>query len=183
MDTSTLITIATAIIAATATIVAAALSVIARRSIRRLEERFERQRESAQFLSEQLTKLYLPVSMHLRATRALADTHYEAGEPTKTEIEHALRQHNSAILELLMKWSMYLDSDAPDTVTSDLLEHLLQWESVYKLKYEYKVYDGPVWDGIRHYGYRKFPDGVDVYFREKEKELRKALHDRLQTAD
>lgn len=183
MVTPTLITIVTAIIAATATIIAAALSVIARRSIRRLEERFEREQESARFLSEQLTKLYLPVSMHLRATRALADIHYAAGEPTKGEIEHALQQHNSAILKVLMNWSMYLDSDAPDTVTSDLLEHLLQWESVYKLKYEYKVYDGPVWEGIRRYGYRKFPDGVDVYFHEKTEELRRALHDRLQTLD
>ena len=175
------IAVVVAILGAVGAIAAASMSMMAQRSVRKLQERFEAHRQATTFLSDQLSKLYLPVSMHLRATRALSDTHYDADDATKIGIEHALREHNDTIVERLLNWSMYLDPSAPDSVTIDLLEHLLQWESVYKLKYDYKRYDGPIWDGMRRFGYRQFPDDAGDYFHKTATEIRKELHTRLQS--
>lgn len=40
--------------------------------------------------------------MHLRATRALATTHYKADDDYREEIEHALHEHNKVIVECLL---------------------------------------------------------------------------------
>lgn len=173
------IPIIVAVLGAASAVVAAVVSARAQHNVRQLGERFEQHRQVTAFLTEQLSKLYLPVSMHLRATRALASTHYEADEATKEDIEHALRHHNNAIVECLMTWSMYLDPNAAEEVAIGLLEHLLQWESVYNLKYKYGELSGPVWDGIRHFGYRRFPDEAADHFHEKAAEIREELHERL----
>jgi hypothetical protein len=173
------IPIIVAIVGAISAVVAAIVSAMAQRNVRQLQERFEKHRQVTTFLSDQLSKLYLPVSMHLRATRALSNTHYEADDATKKEIEHALREHNKVIVERLLTCSMYLDPGAAEDVTVALLEHLLQWESVYKLKYDYGRYTRPVWDGIRHFGYRRFPDEAADYFHKRAIEIREDLHNRL----
>jgi hypothetical protein len=92
------------------------------------------------------------------------------------EIEHALREHNKVIVESLLTFSMYLDPSATENVKIALLEHLLQWESVYKLKYEYGHYTGPVWDGIRHFGYRRFPEEAADHFHKRAIEIREELY-------
>jgi hypothetical protein len=88
-----------------------------------------------------------------------------------------------------MSASMYLEPDAPEANLKALLEHLTQWDIVYKLKYEYKVYEGPVFTGIKKFGFRGFPrkknkedEGIDQYFDRKVKELRSKHHSRLQLA-
>ena len=90
-----------AIISAATAIAAAVLSAAAQRSVKRVEQRFEGAQRSLAFRSDQLARLYLPVSMHLRATRALATTHYTADEATQTEIEHALHEHNKVVFFVL----------------------------------------------------------------------------------
>jgi hypothetical protein len=125
-----------AVISAATAIAAAVLSAAAQRSVKRVEQRFAGAQRSLAFRSDQLARLYLPVSMHLRATRALATTHYAADDATQTEIEHALHEHNKVIVECLLGASMYLEPDAPASASIELLEHLLQWETLYKLKYQ-----------------------------------------------
>lgn len=176
MDTSVLI----AVIAAASAISAALIAAVMQRNVRRLEEQFEERKQVNAFLGDQLTRLYLPVSMRLRATRALANTHYQADAATRREIEHALREHNKAITTCLLESAMYLDPDAPDEVTVALLQHLLQWENVYILKYQYKVVDAPIWDEIRRLGYSRFPDEAAEHFHETSSRIRKELHARLQ---
>lgn len=173
--------VAAAIVGASSAVVAALVSAAAQRNVRRLEERFEGSRQVTAFLGDQLSKLYLPVSMHLRATRALATTHYQADDATQREVEHALREHNKTIIACLLNSAMYLDSDAPEEVTVALLEHLLQWENVYMLKYQYKAFDAPIWDEIRRLGYSRFPDEAAEHFHVAASRIRKELHDRLQS--
>ena len=152
------IPIIVAIVSATAAISAAILSAAAQRGVKRLEQSFEGTRRSIAFRSDQLAKLYLPVSMHLRATRVLATTHYNADERTRKEIEHALHEHNKVIVESLLNSSMYLEPDAPDGVSVGLLEHLLQWETLYKLKYQSKpAFSDPIWAEIRRLGIHQVP--------------------------
>jgi hypothetical protein len=179
MSSDMIIPIAVAVIAAITSVGATLVTVRSSRSLRHIEEQFKRQQESAQFLNERLGKLYLPVSMHLSATRILANTHYGADEHTIEEIEHALNYHNKAIIDSLMNWTVYLDPDAPESASTGLLQHLLQWQTVYKLKYEYKQWDKPVWDGLRFFQYSQFPDGADVFFHQRTTELRQLLHNRL----
>lgn len=174
------IPIVVAILGIIGALAAATMSAVTQRNVKQLEERFQKHQQVTAFLSDQLSKLYLPVSMHLRATRALANTHYEADKTTKTEIEHALSEHNKVIVEHLMTNLMYLDPSAPEVVTTELLEHLLQWENVYKLKYEHKLHTGPIWDGIRNLGYRQFPEEAADHFHKRAREIREELHDRLQ---
>jgi len=169
-----------AIISAATAIAAAFLSAAAQRSVKRIEQRFEGAKRSLAFRSDQLAKLYLPVSMHLRATRALATTHYEADEATKTEIEHALHEHNKVIVECLLGSSMYLEPDAPESASIELLEHLLQWETLYKLKYQSKpAFSHPIWAEIRRLGYTKFPEGVAEHFHNAASSIRTELHSEL----
>ena len=175
------IPIVVAILGVIGVLASATMSAVTQRNVKQLEERFKKHQQVTTFLNDQLSKLYLPVSMHLRATRALANTHYEADNATKTEIEHALWGHNKVILEHLLTNLMYLDPGAPEVVTTELLEHLLQWENVYKLKYEHKRHTGPIWDGIRDLGYRQFPDEAADHFHKRAKEIRVELHARLQS--
>src|SRR5262245_16658805 len=118
--------------------------------------------------------------MHLRATRALATTHYDADERTRTEIEHALHEHNKSIVECLLSSSMYLEPDAPDAASVELLEHLLQWETLYKLKYQSKrAFSYPIWEEIRRLGYSKFPEDAAEHFHMTASRIRTELHDEL----
>jgi len=79
------------------------------------------------------------------------------------------------IRTLIVDGALYLEEDAPETVTSELLTHLIQWDTVYKLKYEYKTWKGPVFAGIQEFGFRGFPDGVDDYFSTTTRRLRRGL--------
>ena len=115
-----------AIISAAIAIAVAFLFAAAQRGVKRVEQQFEGAKRSFAFRSNQLAKLYLPVSMHLQATRALATTHYEANETTRTEIEHAFHEHNKVIVECLLGSSMYFEPDAFESAFIELLEHLLQ---------------------------------------------------------
>ena len=174
------IPILVAIISAMAAITAAVVSAAAQRGVKRIEQRFEGAKRSLAFRTEQLSKLYLPVSMHLRATRALATAHYDADEGTRREIEHALHEHNKAIVECLLNASMYLEPDAPDPASTELLDHLLQWETLYKLKYQAKpAFSDPIWSEIRRLGYSEFPDGADEYYHVTASTIRAHLHAEL----
>jgi hypothetical protein len=120
--------------------------------------------------------------MHLSATRVLADTHYGAEGDMLRDIEAALHLHNSAIIDALMTWTLYLDPDAPASASTELLGHLLQWETVYRLK-ERGQWDGPVWEGIRYFGYSKFPEGAAEYFTDETMRKRKLLNERSTDRD
>lgn len=181
----------TAVIAATAALGSMIVSVYSAHSIRELEEKYTQRRESAEFIAERLNNLYVPVRMHLACTKRLFERFFEetTTDNEKTAIEHELRLHNTEVRDRLMKWSVYIEPESvaditsnPDELVQNLLEHLIQWETVYKLKYEYKVYDGPVFAGISSFGFRGFPKGVDEYFARTEVMLRKRMHDRLREA-
>lgn len=174
------IEIIVATVSAAAAIVAAFLSASAQRAVQRLDQRFEGAKRSLAFRSDQLEKLYLPVSMHLRANRALATTHYRADEDTRTEIEHALHQHNKIIVECLLNSFMYLEPDAPESVSIELLEHLLQWETLYKLKYQSTpAFSDSIWAEIRRLGYTKFPEEAAKHFHQVASVVRAELHSEL----
>jgi hypothetical protein len=178
----------TASIAAVAAISSAVISYIGARDVQAYEARQALERDSAEFIAERLTKLYVPVTMHLAATGILFKRYFEASTTAqeKVAIEHELRVHNTAIRDRLMQWSVYIASrpkecgaePAPDDLVRQLLEHLIQWETVYRLKYEYKVYKGPVFAGVEEFGSRGFPQGVDEYFRCTERALREQMHSR-----
>jgi hypothetical protein len=174
------IPIVVAIISAATAVTAAIVSAGAQRAVKRIEQRFEGSKRSLAFRSDQMAKLYLPVSMHLRATRALATTHYNAGTETRQEIEHALHEHNRAIVECLINASMYLEPEAPDAASVELLEHLLQWETLYKLKYQSQpAFADPIWSEIRRLGYTKFPEDAAEHFHVTAARIRRELHDEL----
>ena len=177
------IPILAAVIGAAAALTAALISAAVQRSVKRIEQRFQGTSRSLAFQTEQLSKLYLPVSMHLRATRALATTHYGADEATRREIEHALHEHNRAIVECLLNVSMYLEPSAPVAASTDLLVHLLQWETLYKLKYQDKpAFLHPIWEEIRRMGYSKCPEGAAEHFHETASRIRADLHAQLKTS-
>ena len=166
-----------AMIAAVSAIVAALVSAAAQRHVRRLEQRFEGTKRAVAFRTDQLTKLYLPVSMHLRATRALSTSHYGADNAVSHEVEQALHEHNKAIVDCLQNSSMYLEPDAPDAAAIDLLAHLLQWETLYNLKYQKRpAFQHPIWEEIRRLNYSQFPDGAAEYFHDRSKQIRRDLH-------
>jgi hypothetical protein len=171
-------TLFAAIVAAVAAVVGAVVSAIENRSLQRLQERFVQRQESAQFLRDKISKLYMPVSMHLQITKQLFDRYFESTitEEEKLAIEHAMREHNRAVREALISEFVYLEPDAPAAASTELLEHLTQWETVYRLKYESRTYDGPVFAGIRQFGFRGFPSGADTYFARRTEELRALLH-------
>ena len=188
MDATIVISVLALVIAPLGVISAAVIARSSGRDLRRRQELFTRQQESVQFLSEKLDKLYLPLAMRLTVTQGLFDRYFESSTSAeeKTAIEHEWREPNNAILNLLMNSSKYLEPDAPKEITVQLLQHLVQWETVYKLKYLYKVYDGPVFAGIGAFGVRKFPelpDGrkLDDYFLERVEALREQLHQQLQS--
>jgi hypothetical protein len=165
---------------------AAIFSFVSQKKLKLIEAESRQQAESAEFLAAKLDKFYLPVSMHLSTTQKLFARFSDADQAEKMAIEEELRAHNTKVRELLMGASMYLEPDAPEATLKALLEHLIQWDIVYKLKYEYKVYDGPVFAGIKKFGFRGFPrkerdedEGIDQYFDRKVRELRSKHHGRL----
>lgn len=174
------IPIVVAIISAATAIVAAIVSAAAQRGVKRVEQRFEDDKRSFTFRSDQLARLYLPVSMHLQATRALATTHYKADAATRKEIEHALHEHHKLIVECLMTSSMYLEPGAPDAASVGLLGHLLQWETLHKLKYQSKpAFSVTIWEEIRRLGYNSFPDQAAEHFHTTAARIRTELHGEL----
>lgn len=163
-----------AMIALAASIIAAVIALYGGKRLRLLEQQLKQQERIFQFEEEKLTQLYLPITLHLLATGSLFKRYFKAGEDEKIAIEHEMRIHNTAIRELLMNAALYLDDDSPDGMVDKLLEHLIQWEIVYKLKYEYKVYTGPVFAGIDQFGFRGFPRDLnpDQYFSNKVEQLK-----------
>jgi hypothetical protein len=192
MEVSSRVAMITAFIAAAAAIVSAVVSYVGARDVKNIEVRQALEREGAGFIAERLTKLYVPVTMHLAATKVLFNRYFEVSTTAqeKVAIEHELRFHNKEIRDRLMQWSVYVELHpkecgskvAPDDLMRQLLEHLIQWETVYRLKYEYKVYKGPVFAGIKDFGFRGFPTGVDEYFQCTERVLREQMHTRSKLA-
>jgi hypothetical protein len=170
-----------------AALFATVFSFISQKNLKLIEAESRQRVESAEFLAAKLDKFYLPVSMHLATTQKLFDRFFKAEKAEQTAIEEELRTHNTKVRELLMNSSLYLEPDAPESDLEALLEHLIQWDIVYKLKYEHKVYNGPVFAGIEEFGFRGFPkkkdkkdEGIDQYFDRKVRELRTKHHGRLQ---
>lgn len=183
-----------AVVAAIAAIISSFIAMRSDKSVKVLENSFQRIAESNTFREKQLSALYFPMHIHLNATRALFKRFGEktTKDTEKINIEHQWRYHNNKIFEMLIENSVYLDMDAPKEITGELLVHFTQWEIVYKLKYVYKEYNGPVFSGISKFGFRGFPkgkgvyfnketgsDGIDGYFSDKTESLRKGLYDRL----
>lgn len=170
-------------------ILATVISIRGDKKITQLEAEISESQEATEFVDDKLTNLYVPISMHLAATNGLFDRFFEPNttDAEKTAIEHEMHHHNAEIRDRLMKWSIYLEPPHPDDsvdideLSVELLEHLIQWETVYKLKYEYEVYDGPVFAGISDFGFRGFPDGVDDYFNDTTRRLREKLHHQRST--
>lgn len=187
MVEGSILALAGAGLAAGASIVAAYISYRGAKDTRKLEAKLRESREATEFIGEKLRNLYEPISMHLTVTKALFERHTieDPSEEEKRAIEHEQQHHNAEIRDRLLEYSEYLeppsdeDSVDIDELTTKLLEHLIQWETVYKLKYEYEVYDGPVYAGIPHFGVREFPDGVDEYFTDTTQRLRRELHEQL----
>lgn len=187
METKILVAIITSSLALIASVFATVFSYASQKRLKILEAEYRARAESAEFLAAKLDRFYLPIAMHLSTTKKLFDRFFAAGEAEKRAIEHELREHNSKVRESLMNASIYIEPDAPEARIEQLLEHLVQWEIVYKLKYEYKVYEGPVFAGIDKFGFRGFPkkeekdnEGIDEYFRRKVKELKTRHHERLE---
>ena len=172
-----------AVIAAFAAVVAAIVAVAGQRSAHRLETAFRERQESGAFLEQKLARFYAPMATHLAVTQKLFHRFGEADTAERTAIEHELRNHNRQIVKTLVDAGMYLEPDAPEGLADQLLEHLMQWEIVYKLKYEHQVYQGPVFAGIAQFGFRAHPGAVaDEYFSRSVKELRRRHHDRLRAS-
>lgn len=77
---------------------------------------------------------------------------------------------------------MYLEPDAPDAASIELLEHLLQWETLYKLKYQSRPpFAGPIWAEIRRLGYTEFPEDAAEHFHITASRIRTELHGELKT--
>ncbi len=176
-----------AIIAAVASAVAAFISYMESQSVTRMQESFEQARESAEFLEAQINEFYLPMTMNLVVTKGLFDRYTEPNitDAEKSAIELLMQEHNTRMRERLMTGSVYLEPDAPEEVYKDLLLHLIQWETIYQLKYTYKVYDGWLFAGIKEFGFRRFPqkvpgyESVDDYYQKATARLRRKLHTRF----
>ena len=94
--------------------------------------------------------------VHLTVTHVLFERFFEktTSESEKTNIEHTWKHHNNKMFNILTENSIYLDIDAPKEITNELLEHILQWNTVYKMKYVDKVHNGPVFSGVSQFGFR-----------------------------
>lgn len=191
---SELLTMVSAMIAAIAAIISSIVAYRSSRHVAILNNRFSIEKETNQFREKQLSSLYFPMHVNLMATNALFDRYFEKSvtDEEKSIIEHAWKRHNDEIFKILTENSVYLEVDAPREVTSDLLEHIIQWNSVYEMKYIDKTYNGPVFSGISKFGFRGFPkgkkvyfneskktEGIDGYFSDKTKSLRESLYSRL----
>ena len=175
-----------AIIAAVASIVAAAISYNSSIEVQILQERYAQARESVEFIDAQIHDFYQPITMNLIVTKGLFDRlRVTKKEEEKEAIEQLMRNHNKQITEILMTKSKYLEPDAPDAVSVDLLVHLFQWEIVYQLKYDYEIWNQTVFAGIEDFGFRRFPqdvegyESVDDYYTSTTERLKKKLYDRM----
>jgi hypothetical protein len=178
-------------IAAVASVGAAFVSGRYAHRSKRYEHHMRKSQDETEFIREQLTNLYVPVSMSLHTTRILFERRFEGdvSAAEKEAIEHEWYRYNQAIRDAIMEGSHYLEPTPeghPATVeelVARLLEHYTQWEIVYKLKYEYEAYDGSVFAGIDRFGFRKFPSEleVDEYFETTTERLREELHRKLLT--
>ena len=153
-----------------------------------LKVAFERQQQAIAVLEQRVNEAYAPVKSRLLITRALFDRFFEAGvsPEEKTAIEHEWRIHNEAVFDVLTNRSALIGPPSgqtqacADSLMNALVEHLTQWETVYRLKYEYQAYEGPVFAGIERFGNRGFPTsspcgGADAFFTTGLGELRSEL--------
>jgi hypothetical protein len=149
------------------------------------QQAFDRQQANVAFLEERLNKLYVPVTMHLAVVQGFFDRYPEAGDAERPFLEQEWREHNRAIRQLVTDGSAYI-TPAPrqtvacvDSMVLQLLVHLSQWDLVYRLKHEARTYKGPIYAGIREFGYRGFPQGpcgADSVFTAGLRDLRQKLH-------
>jgi hypothetical protein len=140
------VTLLSSIVAALAAIISSFLAFRSNRNVAILNNRFSKEREANQFVEKQLSNLYFPMHINLMASNTLFKRYFEnsTSDEEKSIIEHAWKKHNETIYKILTENSVYLDVDAPKEVTGELLEHIIQWNSVYEMKYVDKIYDGPV---------------------------------------
>lgn len=187
MDIATIIA---ATVAAVAAVVAAAVSGGTNLYVRRRDREMRAAQRTTEFLQAQLTNLYMPVSVSLSITEQLFRRYFEAttSDSEKEVIEHAWKHHNSEIFERLVRHQVYLDPDGPTADVDDLIVHLQQWDLVYRLKYEEGTYNGPVFAGIKQFGFKGFPrpdrqspprEALDVHFKKKAETLRDEIHRRI----
>jgi hypothetical protein len=169
------------IFAGIAAIIAAGVALVGQRTAHRLELAFQQSRAADTFQEERLLKFYLPIARRLQLTKKLFHRYGQAGADEKVAIEHEMRRHNARIARTLIDDSIYLEPDAPEEQIDQLTAHLLQWEIVYQLKYKHQVYQGPVFAGISEFGFQGHP-GLDDYFADAVKRLRRRHHDRLKTS-
>jgi hypothetical protein len=140
-----------AAVAAAAAIFAAGVTAYSTVQLKAREEAFTDRQRAVDFLGERLTKLYVPVSMHLAATDVLFKRFNEpnTSRAERTAIEHEMHDHNSAVLKTLMESSVYTEpADTAgacnvDTMITDLIDHLIQWETVYSLQVRASCLYGP----------------------------------------
>jgi hypothetical protein len=149
------------------------------------EQQFDREQAGVAFLEARLNRLYVPVTMHLAVTKAFFDRYPDASAAEVPLLESAWRDHNRAIRELVTESSAYVTpvgaqtTQCVDSMITQLLTHLAQWDVVYRLKHEAKTYSGAVYAGIKEFGYLGFPRGscgADSVFFGGLKELRARLH-------
>lgn len=180
-------------VAAVAAVVAAGIATITSLYVRRRDQQFLKLKQSTEFLQAQLDNLYMPVAVGLSNTNRLFARYFQddTTDSEKEIIEHAWELFNSEIFECLTRSWVYLDPDGPSGDIDDLIEHLQQWKSVYRLKYDKGTYSGPVFAGIQQFGFKGFPrpdyespprQALDVYFKQRAEALRDEIHRRLAPA-
>jgi len=149
------------------------------------QQAFDREQASIAFLEARLNKLYVPVTMHLTVTKGFFDRYPAARPAERPLLESAWREHNAAIRQLVTEGSAYITptegqtTQCVDSMVTQLLTHLAQWDVVYRLKHEARAYRGPVYAGISEFGYLGFPRGLcgaDSVFFGGLRELRGRLH-------
>jgi hypothetical protein len=149
------------------------------------EHAFDREQAGIAFLEARLNKLYVPVTMHLAVTQGFFDRYPSASPAEGLLLESAWREHNRAIRQLVTEASAYITptgaqtTQCVDSMITHLLTHLAQWDVVYRLKHEARAYRGPVYVGIKEFGYLGFPRGpcgADSVFFGGLRELRARLH-------
>lgn len=182
-------TIVAAGVAAFAALVAAGIAAVTALYVRRRDRQLLKAQQSTDFLQAQLDNIYLPVAISLSITNQLFDRYFQSTttDSEKEVIEHAWKLHNSEAFERLTRYQVYMDPGGPTKDVDDLIEHLQQWDSVYRLKYTEGTYSGPVFAGIRQFGFKGFPrpdretpprQALDVYFKQKAELLRNEIHRR-----
>jgi hypothetical protein len=178
------------IIPSLVSVIVALLTVEGSLILHRVQEGARREVTSAEFVCQKYVRFFLPMASNLIVTRSLFQRlgALSPSDPEWVAIEHLMSKHNAEIRRLLLAESSYLDPDAPEAVFSELLEHLVQWQIVYQLKYEYKAWNGPVFAGIKKFGWKGFPrtvekfGSVDDFYLTRTRELRREVHEHLAPA-